>query len=59
MATCFKNPNNPSCKYLLLTNQANVLESATIIETGLVDFHKMVIIAMKIYNKKQKARIIQ
>ena len=57
--TCFKNPNNPSCIDLLLTNRTRSFQNTTIIETGLADFNKIVSAVMKIYYKKQKSRIIE
>ena len=41
--TCFKNPENPSCIDLLLTNRPLSFQTTTVIETGLSDFHKMVV----------------
>ena len=39
--TCHKNPQNPSCKDLILT------KSSGVIEMGLSDFHKMTVTVMK------------
>ena len=39
--TCFKNPKNPSCTDLLLTNKALRFQTTTMIETELSDFHKI------------------
>ena len=41
--TCFKNPENPSCMDLLLTNRPLSFQSTTVIETGLSDFHNVVV----------------
>ena len=57
--TCFKNPNNPSCIDLFLTYQEQCYQQICAIETGISDFHKMVVTVMKTYYKKQKARTIQ
>ena len=38
--TCYKNPQNPSCIYLILTNRPNSFQHTMVIETGLSDFHK-------------------
>ena len=37
--TCFKNPNNPSCIDLILTNKPLSFKNIPLIETGLSDFH--------------------
>ena len=52
-ATCFKNPNNPSCIDLFLTNR-QCFQQTHAIETGISDFHKMVVTVMKTHYKKQK-----
>ena len=41
--TCFKNPNNPS-----------YFQQTYVIETGISDFHKMIVTVMKTHYKKQK-----
>ena len=57
--TCFKNPNNPSCIDLFLTNRQQYFQQTCAIETGISDFHKMVFTVMKTHYKKQKAKTIQ
>ena len=57
--TCFKNPCNPSCVDLFLTNRPRSFQNIVTIETGISDFHKMVITVMKVFYKKQKPKIIQ
>ena len=52
--TCFKNPANPSCIDLMLTNS-----SSCVIETGLSDFHKIIVSVMKTTFQKLKPRIVQ
>ena len=50
--TCFKNPENPSCIDLILTNNPLSFQSSGVIETGLSDFHKLIVTVMKtIYQK--------
>ena len=56
--TCFKNPNNPSCIDLIITNRPKSFQNSMFIETGLSDFHKMCITVMKMYYSKQKPTII-
>ena len=41
--TCFKNCKNPSCIDLVLTNKQERFIKAKTDETGLSDFHKMVV----------------
>ena len=38
---CFKNPENPTCIDLILTNRPRSFQDSTVVETGLSDFHKM------------------
>ena len=45
--TCFKNPSNPSCIYLFLTNNANSFQKSSVFETGLSDFHKLIVTVTK------------
>ena len=45
--TCLKNPENPSCIDLILTNNPLSFQNSGIIETGLSDFHKMIVTVMK------------
>ena len=49
--TCYKNIDNHSCIDLLLTNSTNSFESTCTIETGLSDFHKLVVMVI---NKKHE-----
>ena len=52
--TYFKNPDNPSCIDLFLTNRWKCFQSIMMMETGISDFNKMVITVLKIRNKNQK-----
>ena len=56
--TCFKNPDNPSCIDLILTNCSRSIQNSGVIETGLSDFHKLVVTVMKTTFKKSKPKII-
>ena len=40
--TCFKNPNNPSCIDLCLTNTIRSFQETQVFKTGLSEFHKLV-----------------
>ena len=45
--TSFKNPENPSCIDLFLTNSCRSFQNTTTITTGLSDFHKMTVTVLK------------
>ena len=55
--TCFENPENFSCVDLLLTNKPLRFQTTTMIETGLSDFHKLIVAVMKMRFPKMKARV--
>ena len=55
---CFKNPKNPSYIDLMLTNKQERFFKAKDVETGLSDFHKMVVSVFKTSFKKQKPKIV-
>ena len=55
--TCFKNRDRPSCIDLVLTNSSRSFQDTCAVETGLSDFHKLVIIVLKLYFSKQKLNI--
>ena len=58
-STCFKNPENPSCTDLILTNMLRGFHNSCAIETGLSDFHKMTLTVMKKSFQKYKPRVIK
>ena len=45
--TCYKNPDNPTCIDLILTNDPRTFQSTCVIETGLSDFHLMTLTIMR------------
>ena len=55
--TCYKNPDNPSCIDLFLTNRPRTFQCTTTIETGISDFHKLVVKVLKTFYKKQRPKI--
>ena len=57
-STCYKNPTNPSCIDLFLTNSPNSFQKSTVVETGLSDFHKLIVTVMKSYSPKRTPNII-
>ena len=56
--TCYKNPENPSCIDLILTNNPKSFQNSGVIETDLSDFHKMTVTVMKTTFEKLKPNII-
>ena len=56
---CFKNPENPLCIDLLLTNKPLNFQTTTLMETRLSDFHKMIVAVMKMGFSKMKPRVIR
>ena len=55
-ATYYKNPDNPSCIDLMLTNHR--FQHSRTVETGLLDFHKLSLTVLKMHVKKQDPRIV-
>ena len=49
--TCYKNPENPSCIDLYLTNKNLCFQNTNAFETGLSDLRKLVVTVMKTYLK--------
>ena len=41
--TCYKNPMNPSCIGLNLTNSPKYFRNSNVFDTGVSDFHKMTV----------------
>ena len=56
--TCYKNPTNPSCVDLILTNRPRSFQNSCTFETGLSDFLKMTLTVLKSSFAKQKPRIL-
>ena len=54
--SCYKNPNNPSCIDLFLTNSPSFYQTETF--TGLSDFHKYFLSIFKTTFTKSKAKEI-
>ncbi len=55
--TCFKS-GNPRCIDLILTNRGRNFQHTTAIETGLSDFHKMIVTVLKASFDKQKPNVV-
>ena len=56
--TCYKNPDKPSCTDLILTNCPGSFQNSCVIETGLPDFHMMIVTVMKTSYRKIEPRVI-
>ena len=57
-STCFKKPENTSSIDLLLTNSKNNFDEAVVLESGLSDFHKLVVSVLKCYLKKKIRKLL-
>ena len=57
-AACYKNPENPSSTDLILTNNPRRFQKSCVIETGLSDFHKMIVTVMKTSFQRLKLKVI-
>ena len=55
--TCFKS-GNPRCIDLILTNRGRNFQQTTAVETGLSDFHKLVVTVLKASFDKQKPNVV-
>ena len=56
-STCYKNPENPSFINLILTNSPHSFQCSSAIETGLSDFHKMIVTVLKTTFQRIPAKI--
>ena len=56
--TCFKNPENPSCTDLILTNSPRSFQNSNVFEMGLSDFHKLTTTVLKKYFPKLKPKTV-
>ena len=57
--TCFKNPENPRCIDLFLTNFSGSFQNTCAICTGLSDFHKMIVTVQKYTFVKANPKVIR
>ena len=46
-STCYKNPENPSCIDLLLTNSLNSFPNSSVVEADLSDFRRIIVTVME------------
>ena len=56
-SACCKNPENPSCIDLTLANSPRNFQCSSAIETGLSDFHKMIVTVFKTTFQRIPAKI--
>ena len=56
--TCFKNPENPTCIDLQLTNKLLSFKNTFVTETGLSDFRKVIVVSIKMLFPKTKSQIV-
>ena len=56
--TSYKNPDKLTCVDLILTNCAGSFQNSCVIETGLSDFHEMIVTVMKRSYRKIMPRVI-
>ena len=57
-STCYKNPLHPTHIDVILTNRSKNFQNTTTIETGLSDYHEMVITCLKSNMAKLPPRVI-
>ena len=58
MPTCFKNPINPSCIDVMLTNHPRSFQNSLSVDTGLSDFYRMTVTVMKAYSPKLRPKLV-
>ena len=56
--TCYKNPDKPTCIDLILTNFPGSFQNSCVIQTGLSDFHKVIVTVMKTSYRKIEPKVI-
>ena len=56
--TCYKNPQNPSCIDLILTNKPLCFQNTKCIDIGLSDFHLLVVSSFKAKFDPGKPKLI-
>ena len=57
--TCSNKPENASCIDFLLTNLPRSFQNVVAEETGISDFHKMVVTVLNVFYNELKPKIIQ
>ena len=57
--TWFKNHAQPTCINLIIRNKPGMFQNGKTYETGLSDFHELVVSKMKLTDKKRRPLIIK
>ena len=55
---CFKNPENSTCIDWILKNKPHSSKNTYVIDTGLSDFHKMIVAVIKMHFPKIKPQVV-
>ena len=55
----FKNVDKPSCIDLFLTSNSKCFEDCLTLETGLSDFHKLIVTVMKTKHERFPSKIVK
>ena len=58
VSTCFKNLERPTSINVMLTNSYGSFQNSCSIDTGLSDFHKMIVTILKTYFQKKEPKLI-
>ena len=56
--TCYKNHENPTCIDLIFTNRPGYFQHSNVIETGISDFHLLIVTQLKTGFEKKLPKII-
>ena len=56
-STCYKNAENPSYIDLFLKNSTNSFQNSSVAETGLSDFHRIIVTVMKTFFQRLPPKI--
>ena len=56
---CFKSPEKPTTIDHILTNHPWCFQHSDVYETGLSDFHRLILTVLRVYHSKQNPKIIQ
>ena len=56
--TCYKNPTNPKCIDLMLTNRHRSFQNSCVIETGLSDFHRVTVTVLRSFLENAEPKVI-
>ena len=56
--TCYKNHENPTCIDLILTNRPGYFQHSNVFETGISDFHLLIVTQLKMGFQKKLPKII-